>query len=230
MRRQAAVLPPAARNSEAQQRVRVWDWPTRIIHWLFVLLMPALWWSATNGWIEIHMQLGLAAFALILFRLIWGLIGSSTARFSNFIKGPRAVISYLNGRAAHALGHNPLGGWSVAVMLAVLALQIALGLFATDEDGLLMGPLSLWVDGDTAEWATNLHEWLFNLILGLIALHVAAILFYALARRRNLVTPMLTGRAAAAPGAEPMRGAPAWRLLAALLLTAGATFWLWTRL
>lgn len=208
-------------------RVRIWDWPTRLFHWLLVLLIPALWWTATYDRIGLHVTLGLVTFGLILFRLLWGLIGSSTARFANFLKGPRGVVSYLNGHAAHALGHNPLGGWSVAAMLALLSAQVSLGLFASNEDGDVFGPLSLWIDSDTAEWVTDLHKWLFNAVLALIVLHVAAIAIYAL-RRRNLVGPMLTGSGAAPPGTAPMTPAPARRAALAAAIAAGVTAWLWS--
>lgn len=211
-------------------RVRIWDWPTRAFHWLLVLLVPALWWTAENDLAEIHVLLGLGAFALVLFRLMWGLMGSSSARFASFIKGPRGVISYLNGRAAKVVGHNPLGGLSVAAMLAVFAAQVGLGLFASDDDGEVFGPLSLWLDEDMVETITELHETLFNVLLVLIVLHIAAILYYALVQRKNLVGPMLTGRGDAPEGVEEMRGAPVWRLVVALLITLGATAWLWTRL
>lgn len=217
--------PPAA---APRSRMRIWDWPTRAFHWLLVLLIPALWWTAENGAVAVHILLGLSAFALLLFRLIWGVIGSSTARFANFLTGPRAVASYLNGGGAHALGHNPLGGWSVAAMLALLTAQVGLGLFATAEDGDLWGPLALWVDEATSERLTELHAWLFNALLALIVLHIAAILFYAL-RRRNLVAPMLTGSADAPDGAAPMTPAPAWRLVAALAISLAAAAWLYSR-
>jgi cytochrome b len=211
------------------ERVRIWDWPTRIFHWSIVALIPALWWTAENGRIELHMQLGLVMLALVLFRLIWGLIGSSTARFSNFLKGPRGVVSYLNGRAAHAVGHNPLGGWSVALMLLVLGAQVGLGLFATNEDGDLFGPLALLVSGETSETLTERHETLFNILLGLILLHLLAIAVYA-AKLQNLVGPMLTGSGELPSGTAPMRAAPLWRLALAVALAAGAALWLWARL
>jgi cytochrome b len=214
----------------APERVRIWDLPTRIFHWLLVLLILALWWTARNDWMALHATLGVSMAGLVLFRLIWGLIGSSTARFSNFLKGPRGILSYLNGGAAHALGHNPLGGWSVAAMLTLLTAQVGLGLFASDEDGEIIGPLSLWIDEESVEWVTETHEWLFYGLLALIALHVAAILFYALAKRRNLVTPMLTGSGSAPAGTAPMRGAPAWRFVLALLVSIGVSLWLWSRL
>ncbi len=224
---EAASAPPPLQP--APRRVRIWDWPTRAFHWLLVLLIPALWWTATYDRIELHVTLGVVTAGLLLFRLIWGLIGSSTARFSNFLKGPRGILSYLNGRSVHVLGHNPLGGWSVAAMLALLTAQVGLGLFASDQDGEVMGPLSLWMDEDSVEWVTETHEWLFNLLLALIALHVAAILFYAL-KRRNLVGPMLTGSGSAPEGTAPMQPAPAWRVALALLVSIAAAVWLWSRL
>jgi cytochrome b len=211
-------------------RVRIWDWPTRAFHWLLVLLIPAMWWTAENDQAELHVLLGLGAFALILFRLLWGLMGSSTARFASFIRGPRGVISYLSGRAAKVVGHNPLGGLSVVAMLALLTVQVGLGLFASDEDGEVFGPLSLWLDEGKVETITELHETLFNVLLVVIALHIAAILYYALVQRKNLVVPMLTGRGDASEGVEGMRGAPAWRLAVTLAITLGATAWLWTQL
>jgi cytochrome b len=214
----------------APERVRIWDWPTRAFHWLLVLLLPALWWTATYDWMALHATLGVTMAGLVLFRLIWGLVGSSTARFFNFLKGPRGVLSYLNGRAAYALGHNPVGGWSVAAMLTLLSAQVALGLFASDEDGEVMGPLSLWIDEDSVEWVTEIHEWLFYGLLALIALHITAILFYALAKRRNLVAPMLSGSGSAPAGTAPMRTAPAWRIALALLVSIGVSLWLWSRL
>jgi cytochrome b len=179
---------------------------------------------------SLHATLGVTMAGLVLFRLIWGLIGSSTARFANFLKGPRGILSYLNGSAVHALGHNPLGGWSVAAMLALLTAQVSLGLFASDEDGEVMGPLSLWIDEDKVEWVTETHQWLFYVLLALIALHVAAILFYALAKRRNLVAPMLTGTGSAPAGSAPMRTAPAWRIAWRCWSASGVSLWLWSRL
>ncbi len=219
-----------AAQAQPPARVRIWDWPTRVFHWLLVLLIPALWWTADNDRIELHVTLGVVTAGLVLFRLMWGVIGSSTARFSNFLKGPRGIVRYLNGSAAHALGHNPLGGWSVAAMLALLTAQVGLGLFSSDEDGLVMGPLSLWIGADSVEWVTELHGTMFWVLLATIALHVATIAFYAVVRRRNLVGPMLTGRGEAPEAAAPMEAAPAWRTVLALTMAAGVAYWLWTRL
>jgi cytochrome b len=203
-------------------RVPVWDRPVRIVHWLIVLHVPILWWTADNDLMEQHRAAGYAVLGLIVFRLVWGFIGSSTARFSNFVKGPRQVLAYLRGRAPDAIGHNPLGGWSVVAMLALLAAQVTLGLFAIDVDAMEAGPLSAYVSFDAARWAADLHADLFDLLLVLIGLHVAAILFYAAVRKRNLVGPMLSGRGPAAAGVEPMRAVPAWRFLFAAASGAGA--------
>lgn len=211
-------------------RVRIWDGPTRLFHWLLVALIPALWWTAKNEKTELHVTLGLIMLALLVFRLIWGLIGGSTARFTNFLKGPRAVRGYLDGRAPHLIGHNPLGGWSVVAMLALLCAQVGLGLFASDEDGLVTGPLSIWLDSDTVERVTELHEILFNVLLAVIALHLAAILYHVVAKRRDLIGPMVSGRGPAPEGISGMAGAPAWRLALALAAAAGVALWLWYRL
>ena len=206
-------------------RVRIWDWPTRLFHWLLVVLIPLQWWTAEQDMMELHMLSGSAVLGLLLFRLLWGIFGSSTARFANFVKGPGAVVSYLSGRAAHVLGHNPLGGWSVMAMLGLLSLQVGLGLIASDEDGLNSGPLSHLVDAERSEAAAEWHEQMFEVLLVLIGLHVAAIVFYALVRRRNLVGPMLVGTGSAPVGAEPMKAAPLWRLLIAAALAAAAAWW-----
>ncbi len=211
-------------------RVRIWDGPTRIFHWALVLLIPAMWWTAENDQIALHVTLGLAMVALLVFRLVWGFIGSSTARFGSFLKGPRGVMNHLRGGGAAGIGHNPLGGWSVAAMLLVLVIQVGLGLFAEDNDGLAVGPLSSLVSADTAETLTDLHEFMFNVLLALIALHLAAILYYAVVKRRNLVGPMVTGSGPAPAGTEPMRKVSVLRIAVALIISAGTAFYLWSLL
>lgn len=211
-------------------RVKIWDWPTRLFHWALVVLIGLQWWTAEEEMIELHILLGTIVLGLLLFRLLWGLIGSSTARFANFVKGPRGVVSYLNGSAAKVVGHNPLGGYSVMAMLGLLSVHVALGLFASDDDGIDSGPLSHLVDYDLAEEAADLHETSFDLLLVLIGVHVAAIVFYALIRRKDLVTPMLTGRGEADEGVAPMQDAPLWRFLLAAALAAALAWWIGTGL
>lgn len=203
--------------------VRIWDLPIRLFHWSIVILIPALWWTHEIGRLELHIQLGEVMLGLILFRLIWGVIGGSTARFAGFLKGPGAILDYARGRAGEVFGHNPLGGWSAFLMIVLLAVEVVLGLFVTDEDGLNSGSLShlLSYDGarDVAEW----HETLFYILLGFIALHVAAIFFYLLVKRDNLIAPMVSGVRSAPESGEALVAAPAWRFLLAAATAAGVT-------
>ena len=205
-------------------KVRIWDLPTRLFHWAIVLLVPALWWTQEIDRLDLHILLGETMLGLVLFRLIWGVIGSSTARFAGFVCGTGAVLRHLRGKTAEAFGHNPLGGWSVVAMLLLLSVQVGLGLFVSDEDGFNCGPLSHLVSYDSARILAHRHETVFYILLGMIAVHVAAILYYLAVKRDNLVTPMVTGvRAAPADGAA-MIAAPLWRFLLAAGLAAGLTW------
>ncbi len=205
------------------QKVRIWDLQVRLFHWAIVLLIPVLWWTAENDQLDLHILLGQIMLGLILFRLLWGLLGSSTARFSGFLRGPGAVIAYLTGRGGRGFGHNPLGGWSVVVMLLALVTQVGLGLFAIDEDALYEGPLSHLVSYETARILAHRHETVFWILAALIALHVLAVLYYLVAKRDDLVTPMVTGRRAADETGASMVPAPLWRVLLAAVLAVGLT-------
>jgi cytochrome b len=200
-------------------RRRVWDLPTRLFHWLLVILIGFSWWSGDHHEMEWHYRSGLAVCALVVFRLIWGVFGSSTARFAQFVRGPRGVLAYLRARRGDEVqdppGHNPLGGWSVLLLLALIALQVIAGLIATDVDGVESGPLSFQVSFDQGRLAASLHGLLFNILLAAIALHIAAILFYLVVRGRNLTAVMVTGHDSGPPQAE-------WRKPTILALT-GAT-------
>ena len=201
--------------------VRIWDLPTRLFHGALLLLVPALWATHHWDWMDLHILLGETMLGLILFRLFWGMIGGSTARFAGFVRGPRAIADYLRGRAPARIGHNPIGAVSVVALLLVLAVQIGLGLFASDEDGLNVGPLSHLVSFDTATTLAKRHETMFYVLLALIVVHVAAVLFYLLVRRRDLVTPMITGCGA---GEAEMAPAPLWRFLVSVVLAAALTW------
>ena len=177
---------------------RSWDSPVRLFHWSVVLLVFLSWWTAHERMMDWHRRSGYVMVSLVLFRLLWGVFGSATARFSNFVRGPRMVMDYarhdLFRRTAQAVtGHNPLGGWSVLAMLAALLVQTGLGMFAVDVDGIESGPLSRWVSFETGRSAAHAHSVLFNILLGLIALHVAAVVFYLVYKRTNLIAPMLPG-------------------------------------
>ncbi len=179
-------------------RIRIWDAPVRLFHWTIVVLVGVLWWSGEERLFDWHRLAGYTLLALVLFRVIWGLVGSQTARFSSFVRGPGTVAAYVRGSmfrrgAAPHAGHNPLGGWSVIVLLALLALQVGLGLFAVDVDGMESGPFSYLVEFDTGRFAAETHELVFNLLLAVIALHVMAMVFYRVVRGENLVAAMITG-------------------------------------
>jgi len=191
-------------------RIALWDLPTRIVHWSLVVLIPFSWWSAENHDLERHRWSGYAILGLLLFRLIWGFVGSSTSRFASFVRGPRTVLAYARGSGGKVLGHNPMGGWSVVALLTLLVVQVGLGLFASDDDGLETGPLNQFVSFATAETVTELHEIIFNVLVGFIALHVATVLFYQFVRRDNLIAPMLGGskQLDAEPAARPTMARP----------------------
>jgi len=171
-----------------------------------------------------HIWSGCAILTLLIFRLLWGLVGSSTARFANFVRGPRAIGDYLRGRWT-GIGHNPLGALSVITIFLALAIQVGLGLVAEDEDGLYTGPLYRLVSIDTSDKARDFHELWFNIILGLIVLHVAAIIFYRL-RGQHLTKPMITGRASLDPDVTPMRRGKWWAALLCLAVGIGVTRWI----
>ena len=204
-------------------KVRVWDLPTRISHWLLVALIPTSWWAAEVAHrLDWHRWSGYAILGVVVFRLYWGVAGAETSRFAQFVRGPGAILAYLRGQAAPRLGHNPLGALSVLALLGLLAAQIVFGLYAVDIDGLESGPLSDRVSFDVGRQFAEWHHLAFNLLLGLIALHLAAILAYAV-RRKNLIRPMITGLTEAA--GDDVRPAPLWRLILGLVL-AGAVTWL----
>ena len=202
----------------------VWDVPVRLTHWLIAALILFSWWSVHNHHTDWHIWSGCAILTLLIFRLLWGFVGSSTARFSTFVRGPGPVRDYLRGRW-HGIGHNPLGALSVLVLLGAVAVQVGLGLISEDEDGIYTGPLSGLVSIDTSDKARELHgEW-FNVILGLVVLHVVAIIYYRF-RGRRLTKPMITGRAMLDPGTEPMRPGKCWVALVCLAIGIGVTRWI----
>ena len=215
-----------AANAPPAQRIAVWDLPTRLFHWLLAGLIGLSWWTAEQGWDEWHLYSGYAVMSLLLFRLMWGFVGSSTARFRNFLRGPRAVLGYVRDiRDWRQIGHSPLGALSVVALLALLALQVATGLINSDNDGLVEGPLAAAVSFDLSDAAHELHEVVFNVLLIFIVLHVAAILFYRVALGKKLLGPMITGLAEIESETEPMRPARKWLGLACLVAAIAITRW-----
>jgi cytochrome b len=212
-------------------RIRVWDLPTRLFHWSLFACVVALVATAKIGgnamvW---HLRLGHAVLALLLFRLLWGCVGGHWSRFGSFLYHPRDVLAYLRGRGrpAFSVGHSPIGALSVFAMLGVLALQVASGLSSDDEIA-FAGPLTRFISGDLVGLASSYHKgWGQWLVIGLVALHVAAVLFYLWGRRQNLIRPMLAGDKALAQPMAASRDDTGSRLLALCLAAAcaGIAFW-----
>ena len=181
--------------NEKFQRIKIWDSFIRIYHWLMVAAVAGLWWTGEEGRMELHQDIAIALAALLITRIGWGLFGSENARFSAFFSSPKRVVSHLGAlfskRYESGNTHSPAGGYSVIALLAILIAQIATGLFASD--GILFsGPLNSWVSGDTADLLTDWHKTQFNFILGLVGLHILAILLYRVLGYR-LFASMVTG-------------------------------------
>ena len=220
-----STAPP--RRTDKATKQRVWDLPTRLFHWTLVVLVGLSWWSAENDQQDLHLYLGYGLLSLLLFRIGWGVAGSSTARFSSFVRGPGAVVRYVRNRFHWPLaGHAPLGALSVLALLAMLFVIVGTGLFAADEDGLFSGPLAYLVSLGVSDTMTELHEELFDVLLALVGLHVAAILLYRLALGRNLLGPMITGEAELEPGIEPMRAGKWWVAFICLVAAIAITRWI----
>ncbi len=213
----------------ATQAVKVWDLPLRLFHWLLVGLVITLWYTGETGEMLWHERCAYALLTLVLFRLLWGVLGSDTARFSQFVRGPAAVLAYLresdSTTAQPTLGHNPLGAWSVLALLGLLLLQVGTGLFANDDIA-TEGPWFAWVSYAQSNWLTYLHKVNFQGLLALISLHVSAIIFYRLHQQENLVQPMLTGykHLPADLNVTPPRLAPGWLALLLLLVAAAGVY------
>ena len=210
----------------AYRDIAVWDPLLRLTHWSFALLIPALWWTAENHKWALHKRLGLVLFGLLAFRVLWGFLGPETARFAHFVKGPKAVLAYLHGDrgAGPAIGHSPLGGWSTVVLLGTMLLQVSLGLFAGDPFDGMTGPLNKLVGVTLADTITELHESFFWVIAGLVALHLAAICYYA-AKGDDLLSPMVGGNRPPLRGVAGIGPMPWVRGLLACGLAAGLALW-----
>lgn len=184
----------------ADRRVRVWDLPTRVFHWVLAAAVVGSVVTAKIGgnamaW---HYRLGYLILGLLVFRLAWGLVGGRWARFASFVYGPASTWRYLRGQAREDdrfdVGHSPLGALSVFALLLVLAVQVGTGLVSFDDIEQVGGPLNRFVAEATATQALGWHKSAGELlVIALVLLHVAAVLFYLVAKRRDLVGPMWHG-------------------------------------
>lgn len=177
--------------------VRVWDLPTRLFHAALALCVLGLFITAEIGGSAMvwHFRLGFTVLSLLLFRLVWGMVGGHWSRWRQFSFRPHLVIAYLRGRWApdHWVGHNPLGSWSVVALLVMLTLQVGTGLISDDEIA-NMGPLSFLVPGRWVTWATSWHkDWGQTILLALIGMHLAALVWYRFKKHISLVPAMVHG-------------------------------------
>lgn len=208
------------------KRIRVWDLPTRVFHWVLVVAVVAAVVTGQLGGnlMDWHGRIGLGIVGLLAFRIAWGVGGSTYARFRQFLPTPASVKAYLAGRW-YGPGHNPLGALSVFGLLALLTAQVTTGLFAND-DITFNGPLFDLVAKATSNRLTGIHEVLANVLIALVALHVGAIAFYARVRKDNLVRPMLTGwkEVGAQGAAEHARGGGLVAFVVAVAIAAAAVY------
>lgn len=205
--------------------LKVWDVPTRFMHWSLVASVAVCWWTGLHDELEYHLYAGYAALWVVLMRIYWGLAGSSTARFVNFVRGPKSIIEYvrtLHRRdTPHVHGHNALGAIGVLLMLALVLAVTVLGLFSVDVDGLYSGPLSSYVSFHAGRHLAHLHYRIFKILLIVIGLHLIAVLYYYAYKRQNLVFPMITGRCKGVSGSqEQLEIAPTWRFLVGAILVS----------
>jgi cytochrome b len=227
---------PNTTPTPASTAIRIWDLPTRLFHWLLAaMVFGALGtaWAGGNAMVW-HLRCGLAVLALVVFRLVWGLVGGRWSRFASFLYAPSTVLRFLRGEERSGdrfeAGHNPLGSLSVFAVLSVLALQVATGLFSDDEIA-FQGPLNHFVSTDRGLLATHWHaDYGAWVVVGLIVVHIAAIAFYLLRKQTNLIRPMVTGDKPVPPlpaDTPPSADSTGTRLLAlALALTcAGLAVW-----
>lgn len=207
----------------SKKRILVWDLPTRLFHWLLVVAVVGLVVSGKVGGnlIDWHGKIGLLVLGLVVFRLVWGIVGSTYARFCQFFPTPAKIATYLKG-GWQAPGHNPLGAFSVFALLGVLIFQLLTGLVANDDIA-FVGPLYDLVGRDLSNLATGWHHLSVNVLIALVVLHLAAIMFYAHVKKDNLVKPMVRGWKEVDQG-EPARGGGALALVLALVIALAAVF------
>ena len=207
-------------------RILVWDGAVRLVHWLMVILVPLLWWTAEEGHMDWHKSFGLTMFGLVLFRLLWGFVGTWTARFGPMIRRIGSLNSYIGKlrrrEPASTFGHSPMAVLSVFAMLLTLVTLVTTGLFSVDVDGLESGPLAVMISFETGRQFAEIHEFNFNLLAALIGLHITAIAVYHFVLKERLVGAMVTGRRSRADfpvAPETENRPPIYAMIAAALLS-----------
>ncbi|MEY2621322.1 MAG: putative Ni/Fe-hydrogenase 1 B-type cytochrome subunit [Pseudomonadota bacterium] len=216
---------------EAMKKIRIWDLPTRLFHWALMLCVIGLVVSGkiSGMALDVHAVLGYAVLCLLLFRVLWGLVGGRWSRFAQFVPSPARLGAYVSGRYASPAGHNPLGALSVLAMLAVLALQVASGLVINNEDNGFTGPLYAAAPGWLSDLAGHYHQDLGQLLLlSLVALHVLAVAWHTWRHNPRIVHAMVNGDQEVAEDVEPSHDGFGKRLLALVLwsVCVAGVFWL----
>jgi cytochrome b len=228
MNRTTGASTPASSAVAGGHAIRVWDLPTRFFHWALVALVVISLYTGNVGGLremDLHKLSGYAILSLVLFRVVWGLIGSRYSRFADFVRGPSAVIAYARAllRQEHqtTIGHNPMGAWSVVAILTSLLVQATTGLFAHDAI-FTKGPLAKHVSKATSDTLTAVHEINANILYLLIGIHLTAVLGYLVFKKENLIRPMVTGRKIVAgnPSGDRAFASP-WHAGAVFLIAAG---------
>ena len=200
-------------NAPQKQTGLVWDMPVRVFHWVLALCFAGAWLtSESEYWKLWHVSFGYSMALLIAFRLVWGLVGTRYARFMQFVRGPAAVkayfISYLQGKPQHHVGHNPAGALAILAIIGTVLVTVASGYAAYEEIG--------------GDWLSDIHEAMASLLMGIVVLHIAAVLLTSVFHKENLVRAMLTGKKLILPG-EAIK--TSWTALGLLLLCALASLW-----
>ncbi len=195
----------------------VWDIPTRIFHWAIVCCVALAWWSGETENYDLHLWVGYTVLVLVSTRIAWGFWGSRHSRFRDFLVGPGAVIRYLRGAHKERVGHNPVGGWSVVLLLALLITMAVSGLFNTD-DVLFSGPLYYAASSGFSDAMGSVHDAAFDALLAFVALHVSAVLFYQFVQKKKLLNAMVFGSVSDRAGEVAPVGW--WRALVLLVLAA----------
>lgn len=212
---------------DAGRRIRVWDVPTRMFHGALAALVVFSFVTGKvgGGWMQWHLKSGYAILALLLFRLAWGVVGSDASRFARFVAGPRAALHYARetvaGRHPFTPGHNPLGGWMVVFMIAILLVQAATGLFADDEIA-TQGPLAAKVSNALVGRLTTIHKYNEWLVAAAVGLHVIAVSTYQWGLKVDVIGPMMHGWKRAPGEAAPVEPPRASSALALALLAVAA--------
>ena len=213
MNAMSASRAEAAQASPGGRKVLIWDAPVRVFHWLMVASFAGAWLTAeSERWRMVHVTLGYTMGGLVVFRLLWGLMGTRHARFANFVRGPATVLRYLrgilSGKPEHHTGHNPAGALAILALLGFTLVVTASGWATFNEIG--------------GRWPEKLHEAAASVMLAIVAAHVAGAIFTSLQHRENLIGAMISGRKLARPE-EAVRSA--WRTVAAMMLLAVLGFW-----